>query len=81
MLGRAPLCAARRFWSGLSLCARFLGMRALRANAFQENGRWFVVRVLGDELSFEGAFEDGLAEAGGALEFGGDLGFEAVDDR
>jgi len=42
-----------------------------RSNLFREDREGFVMRVLGDEYAFEGDFQDGLPEAGGA---GGDLG-------
>ena len=42
------------------------GLCAGGADAFEKDGGGFVVGVLGDELSFEGFFQDGLAEGGGA---------------
>lgn len=47
---------------------RLLGRRrlALLADAFEENARGLVGRILRDELAGEGVGEEGLAEAGGA---------------
>src|ERR1017187_804620 len=39
-------------------------VRASGADAFEQDRRWFVVGVLGDEFAFEGFLEDGLAETG-----------------
>ena len=40
-------------------------MRAVGADAFEQDGSGLVVGVLGDEFAFEGFLEDGLADCGG----------------
>ncbi len=52
----------------------------LLAEAREHRARGFVVRVLGDEFSFECAREDGRAEALGAGELGADGGLGLVGD-
>jgi hypothetical protein len=47
---------------------------ALGADAVEEDGGRFVIRVLRDELAFESVFEDRLAEASGVEELGVDIG-------
>ena len=64
--------AASLMTSGLSLSRGADGAAACRwrsalgADAFEEDGRGLVGRVLVDEAALEGPLEDGLAEAGEA---------------
>ena len=58
-----------------------IGCLPFLANPLQEDGSGLIVRVLRDELPLEGALEDGLAEAGGALEITRDDSFRFRDYR
>src|ERR1035438_339184 len=55
------------------------GRRERGADAFKQDGRGLVVGILGNEFTFEGFLEDGLAKAGGAAKAGGDRVIQIVD--
>jgi hypothetical protein len=55
-------------------------LRPRRPNPRQQDGRGFVVLVLGDELTGEGFLQDGLAQVLGLLQGGGDGLFQLVYD-
>jgi len=67
-------------WEAADVGLAGLGRGELGSDALEEDAGGLVVEVLGDELAFEGALEDGLAEALGAFEVGVDGGFELADD-
>ena len=60
--------------------APILRRRALRLDALQEDAGGLVIRVLGDEAAFEGAFQDGLAQSRGTFQVVQEHRFRVVEN-